>query len=384
MTASDARWMRRALRLAARGAERTSPNPMVGAAIVADDRSVGDGYHKEVGGPHAEVWALKAAGEAARGATLYVTLEPCSHHGRTPPCADAIIHAGLRRVVAAVLDPNPTVNGKGVQILRDAGIEVEVGLLEAEARALNAAYFKHTISGLPLVSLKAAMSLDGKIATRAGESRWITGERARKLAHRLRAEHDAVMVGVRTVLGDNPRLTVRSVRGRNPLRVVVDSAARTPSDSALLSADECPPIIAVTQQAPQERVEALQRAGAEVWVLPDEPPPPTPSARPSTPLGIDAERGRVDLVALMRRLGEREVQSVLIEGGGILASAALAAGLVDRVYFLIAPLIIGGAEAPTAVGGEGVARLADAWRVGNMKVQRIGEDVLITGDIVRG
>jgi diaminohydroxyphosphoribosylaminopyrimidine deaminase/5-amino-6-(5-phosphoribosylamino)uracil reductase len=357
---------------------------MVGAAIVADDRSVGDGYHKEVGGPHAEVWALKAAGEAARGATLYVTLEPCSHHGRTPPCADAIIHAGLRRVVAAVLDPNPTVNGKGVQILRDAGIEVEVGLLEAEARALNAAYFKHTISGLPLVSLKAAMSLDGKIATRAGESRWITGERARKLAHRLRAEHDAVMVGVRTVLGDNPRLTVRSVRGRNPLRVVVDSAARTPSDSALLSADECPPIIAVTQQAPQERVEALQRAGAEVWVLPDEPPPPTPSARPSTPLGIDAERGRVDLVALMRRLGEREVQSVLIEGGGILASAALAAGLVDRVYFLIAPLIIGGAEAPTAVGGEGVARLADAWRVGNMKVQRIGEDVLITGDIVRG
>ncbi len=385
MTSDDARWMKRALRLAARGAGRTSPNPMVGATIVADERLVAEGYHKEVGGPHAEVWALQAVGEAARGATMYVTLEPCSHHGRTPPCTDAIIQAGIARVVAAVLDPDQRVNGEGIRKLREAGIEAEVGLLEHEAQQLNAAYFKHKKTGLPLVSLKAAISLDGKIATRTGESRWITGEKARKFAHRLRAEHDAVMVGVRTVLADDPRLTVRAIRGRNPLRVVVDSAARTPPDSTLLStgalpcartsADKRPPIIAVTEHAPQERIEALRQAGAEVWVLPVEPHPPSPSPH--------AEKGRVDLTALMRRLGEEQVQSVLLEGGGTLASAALAAGLVDRVYFLIAPMIIGGAEAPTAMAGEGVERLVDAWRITDMKVRRIGEDVLITGDIVR-
>jgi len=366
--------MKRALRLAARGAGRTSPNPMVGAVIVSGGRLVGEGYHKQVGGPHAEVWALRAAGEAARGATMYVTLEPCCHQGRTPPCTDAIVAAGIGKVVAAVLDPNPKGNGRGVQLLRDAGIEVEVGLLEQEARELNAAYLKHTTTGLPLVSLKAAMSLDGKIATRTGESKWITGERARRFAHKLRARHDAVMVGIGTVLSDDPKLTVRSVRGRSPVRLVVDSAARTPPTAALLTAGERPPVIAVTEKAPDERVDALRRAGAEVWVLPAEPHPPSPSP--------PAERGRVDLAALLRRLGEEQVQSVLVEGGGTLASAALAAGLVDRVYFFIAPLIIGGAEAPTAVGGEGVARLSEAWRIRNMRVRRIGEDLLITGDVL--
>lgn len=395
--------MGRALRLAARGAGRTSPNPMVGAVIVTDGRMVGEGHHKQVGGPHAEVYALKEAGEAARGATMYVTLEPCSHFGRTPPCTDAVIAAGIRTVVAAMLDPNPKVNGKGVQLLREAGIEVEIGLLEQEAQELNAAYIKHTTTGLPLVSLKAAMSLDGKIATRTGESKWITGERARRFAHKLRATHDAIMVGIGTVLADDPRLTVRGEEGkrrrgeeeRAPLRVVVDSMARTPPTGALLSADKRPPVIAVTEAAPQERVEALRAAGAEVWVIPH---PLSPSPRlergnaphplaPSPPLdyarGAQAERGSVDLVAVLRRLGEQQVQSVLVEGGGTLASAALAAGLVDRVYFFVAPLIIGGASAHTAVDGEGVARLAEAWRISNMKVRRIGEDVLIAGGIAR-
>lgn len=381
MSSGDERWMKRALRLAARGAGRTSPNPMVAAVIVAGGRLVGEGHHKQVGGPHAEVWALRQAGDAARGATMYVTLEPCSHYGRTPPCTDAIIAAGISTVIAAVPDPNPKVNGEGIKRLRDAGIEVEVGVLEQQARQLNAAYLKHTTTGLPLVSLKAAMSLDGKIATRTGESKWITGERARKFGHKLRAAHDAVMVGIGTVLADDPRLTARVGRrlreacdggvheprpqaGRGPLRLVVDSAARTPPEAAVLRADERSPVIAVTGSAPEERIEALRRAGATVWTLP-------------------AAGERVDLAALLRRLGEEQVQSVLIEGGGTLASAALAAGLVDRVYFFLAPLIIGGAAAPSAVDGEGVARLSETWRITNMRVRRIGEDLLITGDVAR-
>ena len=359
-----ARWMKRALRLAARGQGRTSPNPMVGAVIVAGDRVVGEGYHKEAGGPHAEVWALREAGNKARGATMYVTLEPCAHEGRTPPCVNALIAAGIGRVVAAVLDPNPWVNGKGLKALEEAGVETEVGLLEEDARHLNAAYFKHTMRGLPLVSLKAAMSLDGKIATTSGESRWITGERARRFAHRLRAAHDAVLVGVGTVIADKPRLTVRAARGRTPLRVVVDSEAHTPTDSPLLTADEIAPVIAVTEAAPEECVDRLKRAGAETWVLP-------------------SAGGGVDLSELMRRLGERQVQSVLAEGGGTVAAALLETGLVDRVYFFVAPKLIGGKAAPSPIDGAGVDKLADAWRLRGMRARRVGEDILIAGDMVR-
>ena len=330
----DVRWMRRALRLAGRGRGRTSPNPMVGAVVVRRGRAIGEGYHRQVGGPHAEVWALREAGAAARGATLYVTLEPCSHHGRTPPCTDAIMQAGLARVVAGCVDPNPQVNGRGVRCLRGAGIEVEVGVMEAEARRLNEAYCKHIATGMPFVALKAAMSLDGKIATAAGESKWITGERARAAAHRLRARHDAVMVGVGTVLADDPELTVRKSRGRTPLRVVVDSRARTPPRARLLTADERAPVIAVTRQAPRARVRRLERAGAEVWV-------------------VGSQRGKVELKGLMRRLGTEGVQSVLVEGGGTLGAGALAAGLVDRVYFFISPRIIGGARALTPVEARG-------------------------------
>jgi diaminohydroxyphosphoribosylaminopyrimidine deaminase/5-amino-6-(5-phosphoribosylamino)uracil reductase len=337
---------------------------MVGAVVVAGDQVVGEGFHREVGGPHAEIWALREAAGRARGATMYVTLEPCAHQGRTPPCVNALIAAGIGRVVAAVPDPNPLVNGKGLQALQEAGVQTEVGLLEEHARRLNAAYFKHTTTGLPLVSLKAAMTLDGKIATTSGESRWITGERARKLAHRLRAAHDAVLVGVGTVIADKPKLTVRHVRGRTPLRVVADSEARTPTDSPLLSADQIPPIIAVTEAAPRERVNHLKSAGAETWVM-------------------SSGGCGVDLGALMHRLGERQVQSVLVEGGGTVAAALLESDLVDRVYFFLAPKLIGGKAAPSPVDGAGVEKLADAWRLTGMRVRRIGEDILISGDIVR-
>ncbi len=360
----DLRWMRRALALAARGWGRTSPNPMVGAVLVRKGQVVGEGYHRQVGGPHAEVWALRQAGARAKGAALYVTLEPCCHQGRTPPCTEALIAAGLRRVVAACLDPSPRVHGRGVRRLREAGIEVEVRLMEPEARRLNAAYFKHTTTGLPLVSLKAAMSLDGKIATAAGESKWITGEAARAASHRLRAGHDAVMVGVNSVLADDPQLTVRNARGRTPLRVVVDSRARTPLTARLLTADKRPPVIAVTREAPAARRRRLEEAGAQVWLLP-------------------SKAGRVSLRALMRRLGKAGIQSVLVEGGGTLAASALEEGLVDRVYFFLAPRLIGGAKALTPVEGKGVERLARAWRIESLLVRRVGEDLLLTGDIAR-
>lgn len=359
---SDDVWMGRALRLAARGRGWTSPNPMVGTVVVKRGRIVGEGYHHEVGGPHAEVWALEAAGANARGATVYVSLEPCCHHGRTPPCTRALIAAGVKRVVAASLDPDRRVSGQGVRQLRDAGIEVDVGVREAEARRLNEGFFKRVTTGLPFVSLKAAMSLDGKIATAGGESQWITGEPARKLAHRLRAEHDAVMVGVETALADDPQLTVRTARGRSPLRVVVDSRARTPATARLLAAGERRPVIAVTEAAPEVSRRHLEAAGAAVWVSP-------------------AVNGRVDLCWLLRRLAEKGVNSVLVEGGGTFAAGALAAGVVDRVYFFVAPLILGGAGALTPVEGEGARRLAAAWRVQSMRVRRVGEDLLITGEV---
>ncbi len=356
--------MRRALALAARGRGRTSPNPMVGAVAVKRGRVVGEGYHRKAGGPHAEVWALRDAGSSASGATMYVSLEPCSHHGRTPPCTEAIIESGVARVVVGCRDPNPLVNGAGIRRLARAGIEVETGVMEAEARRLNEAYGKHITTGLPFVALKAAMSLDGKIATVRGESKWITGERARAAAHRLRSRHDAVMVGVGTVLADDPLLTVRRSRGRTPLRVVADSRARTPPTARLLGADERPPVVAVTRLAPKARVRRLERGGANVWT-------------------VGSRAGKVNLRSLMKRLGGEGVQSVLVEGGGTLAAGVLAGGLVDRVYFFVAPRLIGGARALSPVEGAGVARLSEAWRLKSVRVRRVGEDLLISGDVVR-
>lgn len=360
----DTRFMRRALRLAARGLGRVSPNPAVGAVVVQGEKIVGEGFHGFCGGPHAEVAALRAAGPRSDGATLYVTLEPCNHYGRTPPCTDAILSAGVKRVVVAVRDPNPHVRGGGIERLRAEGVQVVEGVLQEHAAKLNEAFFKWSRSGLPFFTLKSAVTLDGKTATRTGESKWITGEASRRLVHRLRDRTDAILTGVNTVLVDNPLLSTRIGRCKNvhhPLKVVADSQARTPPTARLLS-DESPgaTVIATTALAPRMRRESLERAGAEVWVLPE-------------------RDGNVDLLALAKKLGARGVLSVLIEAGGRLAAGALAAGIVDKVLFFVAPKIIGGEDAPTAVEGNGIAQLADVIKLDGLSLRRLGQDILIEG-----
>lgn len=357
--------MRRALRLAERARGQTSPNPLVGAVLVRDGQVVGEGYHHRAGGPHAEILALRAAGEAARDATLYLTLEPCSHHGRTPPCSPAVIAARIGRLVVATADPNPRVAGEGIARVRAAGIPVEVGLLSAEARRQNAAYRKWVTRGLPFVTWKSAMTLDGKIATATGDSRWVTGERARAHVHRLRAEHDALLIGIGTVRADDPLLTARVAgrQARSPLRVIVDARAELPLESQLMrTLDRAPVLVATTDHAPESRRTALARAGAELLLLPD-------------------EAGRVDLAALMRKLARREVTSLLLESGGEVAAAMLAAGLVDRALVFVAPKLIGGRGAPGPVGGEGIGRMADALALRDVVVRRFGDDIAISGDL---
>ena len=357
--------MRRALRLARRALGGTSPNPLVGAVIVRGRRIVGEGFHRRAGLPHAEVEALRRAGAAARGATLYVTLEPCNHTGRTPPCCDAILAAGISRVVAAVADPNPRTNGRGIKRLRRAGIRLTVGVLEAEARELNAPFFKSMRTGLPWVVAKIAQSLDGKIATSTGASQWITSPAARRLGHQWRARMDAVLVGVNTVLKDDPLLTVRAARRRagRPLKVIVDSRLRTPPTARCLSSASPAPTLIATTAGSKTRRAALARRGAEMVRLPP-------------------QRGRVPLRRLFRLLAERGVQSVLIEGGGEVLASAVEERLVDGVVWCIAPILIGGRAAPTSLGGQGIRRLSDAARVEAVTLRRLGTDLCLEGRLV--
>ena len=332
----DREWMARALRLARRADFRTSPNPMVGCVVVTGGVAVGEGLHERAGGPHAEVVALREAGEHARGATAYVTLEPCSHHGRTPPCTQALLASGVSRVVIAVLDPDPRVFGRGVRLLREHGVHVDIGVGAEHARELNRAYLQHRLTGRPLVSAKFACTLDGRIATRTGESRWITGELARRHTHRLRHEHDAILVGVGTVLADDPQLSARFPGARQPLKVVLDRHGRTP-------------------------------AGARVREGP-------------APLLIDSGE---DLPALLGRLGERGVLSLLVEGGARVLGSFFDAGLVDRVYAYLNPSVIGGEGAPAAVAGIGAGALSERARLERVGIERLGDDILISGDVHR-
>ncbi len=356
---TDENFMREALRIARNAEGRTSPNPLVGAVVVREGKIIAEGWHRRAGTPHAEVHALNMAGELSKGATLYVTLEPCSHFGRTPPCARAIVDAGITRVVAAMTDPNPQVAGRGFDILRAAGIQVEVGLLEAEARRLNEVFLKWVTRKLPFVTLKFACSLDGKIATVGGESQWISGIESRTFTHHLRDINDAILVGVGTVLADNPSLTTRLVEGKNPVRVIVDSNARTPLDATVVTDKSARTIIAVTSNAPAEKLSELAACGVET---------------------ICAGGGkRVDLEILMRELASRELTSVLVEGGGTIHFAMLNAGLVDKVFAFVAPKIIGGANALTAVAGAGFERLSDAARLKDLTTTRLGDDILISG-----
>jgi diaminohydroxyphosphoribosylaminopyrimidine deaminase/5-amino-6-(5-phosphoribosylamino)uracil reductase len=320
---NDERFMRRALALARRGLGKTSPNPCVGAVLVRNGKIIGEGWHKRAGGPHAEVFALR--GVNARGATLYVTLEPCSSWGRTPPCTDAIIPAGVKRVVVAALDPNPRHNRRGLRLLKRAGVRTEYGLLAEEANELNAAFNKWITTGLPLVTAKAAMSLDGKMATRTGDSKWITDEVARRQAHQMRTQAVAVMVGVNTVIRDNPHLTLRhGVSGRQPWRVIVDSHGRSPRDAHIFQDGfRHRTVVFTTKHSPESWRRYLALLGITVLVVP-------------------AKRGRVDLRAAVRELGQMEVTSLMVEGGAELLGAMFDERLVDRIAFFFATIIIAG------------------------------------------
>jgi diaminohydroxyphosphoribosylaminopyrimidine deaminase/5-amino-6-(5-phosphoribosylamino)uracil reductase len=364
--------MARAVTLAEHGRGRVSPNPMVGAVLVRDGQVVGEGFHEAAGRPHAEALALAAAGAGAAGATCYVTLEPCAHHGRTPPCADALVAAGVARVVAAVADPDPRVDGAGLARLRAAGVAVTVGTGAEAAEDQNAAYLTHRRRGRPRITLKAAASLDGKVAAADGTSRWITGPAARADAHRLRGEADAVMVGAGTALADNPRLTVRlpGWPGRQPLRVLVDAAGRVGVGGHLFDG-EAETLVATTPAAPATAVDAWKAAGAEVLMC---PPAPVGGGSGGA-LGAPSVGQGVDLRDLARALGERGVLELMVEGGPRLQASLWAEGLVDRLVWYLAPLAIGGADAPGLLGGDGAATLTAARRVRLASADRLGEDL---------
>ncbi len=364
---TDEEYMSLALGMAKRGMGRTSPNPMVGAVVVKGTTIVGRGYHHRAGEPHAEILALRQAGEKARGATLYLNLEPCDHFGRTPPCTRAILDAGLKRVVAGMKDPNPLVSGRGIRRLRRAGIKVDVGVLGEESREMNAPFCKYIETRTPFVTLKAAISLDGKIATRSGDSRWISSEVSRAYVHRLRSTMDAVMVGIGTVLKDDPLLNVRlpGVKNiRHPLRVIVDSHLRIPFRSQVVkTAEKYRTLVATTRPASISRIERLKKAHLEVIVVKSD---------------VD---GRVDLRALMRELGRREILSVLLEGGPTLNAGALREKVIDRMVLFMAPKIIGGEKAPGMIGGDGASRIRDAVPLNIRKIKLMGSDLMIEGTV---
>lgn len=356
--------MRQALRLAAKGRGKTGPNPMVGAVVVRDERVVGVGFHAGPGLPHAEVCALDAAGTSAAGATLYTTLEPCCHlDKRTPPCTGAILRSGVRRVVAAMRDPNPRVAGGGLAALREAGLEVEEGLCLAFALRLNAPYVKFVTTGRPYVTLKAAATLDGRIATRSGRSQWITSEAARRDARRLRAEVDAVLIGVGTALSDNPRLTARRAGARNPLRVILDPALKTPTDAHLLTElGEADTFVAVTSRAPRRKMALLQARGVVIERFP-------------------SRNGTIPFDAILERLGQRGVASLLIEGGSRVNGLALRSGVVDRVVLYLAPKLFGGEDALGLFSGRAISDLSDAVVLQDVRVRKIGGDLRVEGII---
>jgi len=350
---ADLQWSARALELALQADFRTSPNPMVGAVVLdREGHLAGEGYHRAQGQPHAEEEALAQAGEGARGGTLYVNLEPCTHAHRTPCCADAVIEARIARAVISMIDPDPRVRGAGVEKLNAAGIQTTVGVHEERAQRLNEFYVKHRLTGRPFVSAKFAMSLDGKIATRSGESRWITGDEARAHGHRLRHQHDAILVGINTVMVDDPELTTRldGEDGRQPVRVVLDSQLRIRQSARVVGANT---LIATTKPG---------RVGlAEVVMLPA------------------TADNRVSLPDLLDELGKRNLISVLVEGGAEVHAALLAENLVDKVYAYVAPKVIGGRDAPGPFGGAGIEHLADARALTDLDVTRLGDDILITG-----
>lgn len=360
-------YMKRALELAKKGTGYTSPNPLVGAVIVKEGRVIGEGYHESYGGNHAEVNAFYNAAEDVTGGTMYVTLEPCSHYGKTPPCADLIVKKGIKKVVIGLEDPNPLVAGKGIRILKDAGIEVVTGVLEQENRKLNEIFLKYITTKLPFVIMKTAMTLDGKIATRTNQSKWITGEISRKHVHELRHRVSGIMVGIGTVLADNPSLTTRleGGTGKDPIRIIVDSSGSIPLDSKVLNTEsKGETIVALTDRVEKNKIEKLREKGTSLIITP-------------------SKEGRVDLSFLMKKLGERKIDSILLEGGSRLNYSALEEGLVDKVNMFIAPKIIGGDTAKTPVGGLGKAHMSEAINLKHVDVHSFGDDIMIEGYIIK-
>jgi diaminohydroxyphosphoribosylaminopyrimidine deaminase/5-amino-6-(5-phosphoribosylamino)uracil reductase len=354
----DEFYMKRALRLAARAWGVTSPNPMVGAVIVRNGHTISEDFHRSPGTPHAEALAIKKAGEKARGAELYVNLEPCCHtKKRTPPCTKTVINAGIKKVIIAMKDPNPRVSGRGVTELQRAGIEVVSGVLEDKARRLNEVYIKYITTGKPFVTLKVAMTLDGKIATPDGQSKWITGEKARRLVHHLRSGVGAIMTAIGTVKADDPQLTARTTGGRSPIRIIIDPILEIPLDAEVLHTP--PDTIIVAKLNNNSKARDLEKSGIKIIFF----------------------KNALDLNFLIRKIAKMDITSVLTEGGSSLNAHALQDGIVDKVMFFVAPLIIGGKESFAAVGGKTFKRLEDAYRVKDTRVRSIGEDFLIEGYI---
>lgn len=364
----DELYMRQALALACMAEGETSPNPMVGAIVVsAEGEVVGEGYHHKAGEAHAEINALKDAKKLARGGTIYVTLEPCSHFGRTGPCCEAIIAAGLKRVVAAIEDPNPKVAGNGFKRLRDAGIEVTVGVCEEEARLLNEKFFHWITTGRPFVSMKYAMTLDGKIATRTGDSKWITGEDARAYAHYLRKSHDCILVGKNTILADDSELTTRLVEGKDPVRVVLDTNCEIPLTAKVFDGEADTLLVTSTELsgAKQTKAEALKSL-PKIEVL-----------------QLSTTNGKLNLEELLQELTQRKLTSILVEGGSTVHGDFLETEFVDRVYAFIAPKLIGGKDALTPAGGNGLPFMEDAYVLEDVETLSLGSDILVTGRIER-
>lgn len=359
----DEKYMRLAMQLAGNAIGRTSPNPLVGAVIVKDNRVVGCGWHRKAGTPHAEVHALNQAGELAQGADVYVTLEPCAHYGKTPPCAKALVEAKVKNVYGGLLDVNPKVAGKGFKILEDAGIHVEYGFLQDELRKQNEVFFKWIEHKKPFVVLKAAMTLDGKIATATGQSKWITNETSRAYGYKLRDIYDGIMVGINTVIEDNPMLTARVDGGKNPIRIVVDSSLKIDINANVVQDKSAKTIVATTDKADKDKILKLQAQDVDVIV-------------------VDKDKNdKVDIEKLLDILGQQNICSILVEGGATLSGSFVAKKLVDKVYFFIAPKIVGGKEAKTPVAGTGILNLQEALALKDIQFEKLEEDILIIGRV---
>ena len=367
----EEKYMRRAIELAKKGSGHVNPNPLVGAVIVRDGEIIGEGYHECYGQLHAERNAIanaKKRGNSLEGSTIYVTLEPCCHYGKTPPCTEVIIEEKIARVVVGSDDPNPLVSGKGFQMLREKGIEVIPHFLKEECDAMNYVFFHYIRTGTPYVAMKYAMTMDGKIACYTGDSKWVTGEESRAHVQTLRNHYKGIMAGIGTVLADDPMLNCRIEGGRDPIRIIADSHLRIPIDSQLVrTAGQQPLIVACLPDADEEKAAQLQEKGVEVLRIPG-----------VTTADITEEQKEViSLPVLMKELGARKIDGILLEGGGQLNESALQAGIVDRIYCYIAPKIFGGAQAKTPVEGQGLTRAADAWQFNRIGMQEFGQDILL-------